>query len=87
MHASERHHPLLGDPKYGGDTIRYGSQDGERRAFFNRLFAMLPHPALHAQTLGFEHPISGETMHFEADPPEDWQEVLGRLRARSDEGA
>jgi 23S rRNA pseudouridine1911/1915/1917 synthase len=83
VHASDRHHPLLGDPKYGGDTIRYGSQEGERRAFFNRLFETRPYPALHAQTLGFTHPISDETMHFEADPPPEWRDVRAQLRART----
>ncbi|MFP4228229.1 MAG: RluA family pseudouridine synthase [Salinivenus sp.] len=82
VHASDRHHPLLGDPKYGGDAVRYGPQDGERRAFFERLFQALPHPALHAYRLGFAHPISGDTLHFEADPPTDWQHVLNRLRQR-----
>ncbi|MFO8099593.1 MAG: RluA family pseudouridine synthase [Salinibacter sp.] len=82
VHASERHHPLLGDPTYGGDRVRYGPQDGDRRAFFDRLFEALPHPALHAGELGFVHPTSGETMHFEAAPPTGWQEVLERLRTR-----
>ena len=85
VHASDRHHPLLGDPKYGGDTIRYGPQDGERHAFFDRLFEALPHPALHAYRLGFTHPTSGDVHHFEAAPPTDWQHVWERLREREGE--
>jgi 23S rRNA pseudouridine1911/1915/1917 synthase len=83
VHASDRHHPLLGDPKYGGNAVRYGPQDGARQAFFDRLFEALPHPALHAYRLGFVHPTTGETLHFEVGPPDAWQEVLGRLRTRA----
>ncbi len=79
VHTSHRHHPILGDPKYGGDTIRYGPQDGARRAHFDRLFDLLPHPALHAYRLGFTHPTTGETLHFEAEPPADWQQARQRL--------
>jgi 23S rRNA pseudouridine1911/1915/1917 synthase len=81
VHTSHRHHPIVGDPKYGGDHVRYGPQTGERRAFFDRVFKALPHPALHAYRLGFTHPTTGETLHFEADPPTDWQHVRDRLRA------
>ena len=81
VHTSDRHHPIVGDPKYGGDTVRYGPQTGERRSVFDRVFKALSHPALHAYRLGFTHPTTGETLHFEADPPSDWQNVRDRLRA------
>lgn len=84
VHTSHRNHPILGDPKYGGQTVRYGTQSESRRAFFETLFETLPHPALHAYGLGFTHPTSGETMHFEADPPDEWQRVHQRLRSRTD---
>lgn len=80
VHTSHRNHPVLGDPKYGGQTVRYGPQSGERRSFFDRVFNALPHPALHAYRLGFTHPMTGETLHFEADPPSEWQHVRRRLR-------
>ncbi len=79
VHARSQGHPLLGDPKYGGQRVRYGSQDAARRDFFEALFDTLPHPALHAYQLGFVHPITGETMHFEAEPPAAWQHVRRRL--------
>jgi 23S rRNA pseudouridine1911/1915/1917 synthase len=84
VHTSHQNHPIVGDPKYGGRSIRYGSQDGKRKDFFRQLFETLPHPALHARRLGFTHPTIGETMHFEADPPTDWQTVLKRIRAREE---
>jgi 23S rRNA pseudouridine1911/1915/1917 synthase len=80
VHARSRGHPLVGDPKYGGQRVRYGTQSDSRRAVFDRLFQALPHPALHAYRLGFTHPTTGETMRFDADPPTAWQQVLRRLR-------
>ncbi len=81
VHARSQGHPLFGDPKYGGQRIRYGTRSEARRSFFERLFEVLPHPALHAYRLGFTHPTTGETMRFEADPPTEWRRVLDRLRA------
>jgi 23S rRNA pseudouridine1911/1915/1917 synthase len=81
VHARAQGHPLLGDPKYGGQRIRYGTQSEARRSFFDSLFEVLPHPALHAYRLGFAHPTTGEKMQFEADPPAEWRHVLDRLRA------
>ncbi|PEN14634.1 pseudouridine synthase [Longibacter salinarum] len=81
VHADSQNHPVLGDPKYGGQAVRYGRQGGKRRTFYERLFEHMPRPALHAYQLGFKHPTSGEEMHFEEDMPEDMQFVLDRLRA------
>jgi 23S rRNA pseudouridine1911/1915/1917 synthase len=80
VHAAEENHPVLGDPKYGGQAVRYGTQGGKRRTFYERLFEHMPRPALHAYRLGFEHPASGEHMTFEVDVPEDIQFVLERIR-------
>jgi len=80
VHAAEENHPVLGDPKYGGQAVRYGTQGGKRRTFYERLFERMPSPALHAYRLGFEHPASGEHMTFEVDVPEDMQFVLERIR-------
>ncbi|MFB6247234.1 MAG: RluA family pseudouridine synthase, partial [Salinibacter sp.] len=48
VHTSDRHHPIVGDPKYGGQAVRYGPQTGDRKSFFDRVFQTMPHPALHA---------------------------------------
>ncbi len=81
VHASDMHHPLLGDPTYGGQSVRYGSQGGKRRRFFEHLFERMPRQALHAAELGFIHPMTDEAMRFTADLPDDMQHVLERLRA------
>ena len=80
VHAEHIGHPVLGDPTYGGQAIRYGLATGTRRAFFRNLFAAMPRQALHAYTLGFEHPRSKETLHFTANPPSDMQHALEQLR-------
>jgi len=82
VHASHRGRPLFGDPKYGGQAVRQGPQTQTYRSTIAALFDVLPHPALHAYRLGFTHPITGDTMHFEAEPPSEWQTVrtqLGRV--------
>jgi len=79
-HAQHLGHPVFGDPTYGGDRIRKGPDTGARRAFFAHLFAALPRQALHAHTLGFRHPTTGQDLDFEAPLPADFQHVLDRLR-------
>lgn len=81
VHTSHRDHPIVGDPKYGGQAVRYGPHTNARKSMFDRLFEELKHPALHAYRLGFIHPTTGETLQFEAKPPGEWQYVLERLRA------
>ena len=80
VHARHINHPVLGDETYGGRSVRVGPATSHRKAFFNNLFARLQRQALHAQTLGFIHPITDETMAFQATPPEDMQFVTARLR-------
>ncbi|MGI9175375.1 MAG: RluA family pseudouridine synthase, partial [Rhodothermales bacterium] len=80
VHAQHIGHPVLGDPTYGGQAIRYGPVTGKRRTFFHNLFAAMPRQALHAHTLGFTHPRTGEVLHFTARLPGDMQHVLEQLR-------
>jgi len=81
VHAAHIGHPVFGDVTYGGDRIRYGPDTGARRAFHVNLFKALPRQALHAHTLGFRHPATGEELDFEAPIPADFEHVLGRLRS------
>jgi 23S rRNA pseudouridine1911/1915/1917 synthase len=81
VHAAHMGHPVFGDRTYGGDRVRYGPDTGARRAFLANLLEVLPRQALHAQTLGFRHPATGEDLDFEAAVPSDMTHVLERLRA------
>lgn len=80
VHFANEHHWVLGDPKYGGDSVRYGSNTGSRKQMFNNLFTSLQRQCLHAKTLGFEHPMTGKFVEFESDLPDDFQHALDVLR-------
>jgi 23S rRNA pseudouridine1911/1915/1917 synthase len=78
VHLAHRGHPLLGDKLYGsGFKSKEAQLDDDSRA----ALAALSRQALHAALLGFEHPASGEEMHFERDPPADLSALLDALRA------
>ena len=79
-HAKHIGHPLLGDATYGGAEIRRGPLTASRRAFYANVFKTLGRQALHAQTLGFRHPATGEPMRFESPLPPDFASALERLR-------
>lgn len=69
-------HPLFNDSMYGGDIIRKGTQFAKYKMFIKNCFELLPRQALHAQSLGFVHPVSGEFVDFKSDLPEDMAVVL-----------
>lgn len=80
VHLSHRGHFVFGDPVYGGATVRYGSNTGSRKQFFRNLFELMPRQCLHAKTLGFVHPATGETLRFDSELPPEFSKVLDRLR-------
>lgn len=71
---------VFGDKTYGGDTVRYGPNTGSRKNMLKNMFAKLGRQALHAKTLGFVHPTTGENVAFDSPLPEDFQFVLDKLR-------
>jgi len=73
-------HPLFNDERYGGDKILKGTTFTKYKQFVDNCFKVLPRQALHARTLGFEHPISKEQMHFEAEIPEDMKRCIEKWR-------
>jgi len=82
VHAKHLGHPVFGDPTYDGERIRFGPAEGTRRQFIGNLLKRLgPRQALHAATLGFTHPATGEAMDFEAPLPDDMAWVVERMRA------
>jgi len=82
IRAHMRHigHPLFSDERYGGDQILRGVQSSTYRQFVRNCFALCPRQALHARTLGFTHPKTGEPMHFESALPDDMQQLLDKWR-------
>lgn len=73
-------HPLFNDARYGGDKILKGTTFSKYKQFVDNCFKVLPRQALHARTLGFEHPTTGEMMEFESDVPADMTSCLEKWR-------
>ncbi len=74
-------HSLFGDKTYGGDQILKGTTFSKYKQFVNNCFDILPRQALHAATIGFEHPTTGKRMLFSSPLPEDMQTVLDKWTA------
>jgi len=72
IQARLRGHMLVGERRYvyGPETLRTID---------------FPRQALHAWRLAFRHPVDGRTLHFEAEPPDDFRQLLARLRAHDEE--
>lgn len=73
-------HPLFNDARYGGDAILKGTNFTKYKQFVENCFKILPRQALHAETLGFVHPVTGEKMQFETPIPSDMEEALEKWR-------
>ena len=73
-------HPLFADERYGGCEILRGERSSAYKAFINNCFKLCPRQALHAQTLGFEHPVTGRQMDFSSPMPEDLEAVIQKWR-------
>jgi len=80
VHMQHIGHPLFNDDTYGGDKIVKGTVFSKYRQFVDNCFAICPRHALHAKTLGFTHPGTGEEMLFESELPEDMQGLIGKWR-------
>ena len=74
-------HPLFGDVQYGGNRAVKGMQGGKYAQFLHNCFERLPRQALHAKTLGFTHPGSGDWMSFDSQMPEDMEWILAKWRS------
>lgn len=85
IRAHMRHigHPLFADERYGGCQILRGEQTASYKAFIHNCMELCPRQALHAKTLGFVHPITGEEMFFSSELPEDFQALLNKWRKRN----
>jgi 23S rRNA pseudouridine1911/1915/1917 synthase len=69
-------HPLFNDVTYGGNQILKGTPFSKYRAFVENCFSLMPRQALHAKSLGFEHPVSKQMMQFDSELPADFRSVL-----------
>jgi 23S rRNA pseudouridine1911/1915/1917 synthase len=81
VHMEHIGHPLFGDVSYGGNRAVKGVRGGKYQAFLNNCFELLPRQALHARSLGFTHPETGEWHEFDTPLPSDIQEVIEKWKA------
>ncbi|WP_231376025.1 RluA family pseudouridine synthase [Prevotella sp. AGR2160] len=79
-HMKSIGHPLFGDETYGGCEILRGQRSCSYKAFVENCFKTCPRQALHARTLGFKHPRTGEQMDFTSEWPEDFRQLIDRWR-------
>lgn len=80
VHMRHLGHPLFSDERYGGDKILRGRPDGAYRDFVRGCFETCPRQALHARTLGFRHPVTGQEMDFSCPLPADMETLISRWR-------
>lgn len=76
VHMKHINHPLFNDSNYGGDQILRGTTFTKYKQFVQNCFKLIPRQALHAKTLGFIHPATGEKMLFDSELPEDMATVI-----------
>lgn len=83
VHMKHIGHTLFNDERYGGERILKGTTFTKYKQFVENCFKILPRQALHAKTLGFEHPKTGEFMSFDSEIPEDMQACIQKWQQYS----
>lgn len=76
-------HTLFNDERYGGDQVLKGTTFTKYKQFVENCFKAMPRQGLHAKTLGFTHPKTGEFLQFNSEIPEDMQACLQKWRGYS----
>ncbi len=79
-HMQHIGHSLFNDDTYGGNRILKGTTFAKYKQFVENCFTLLPRQALHAKSLGFNHPITGKYIHFDSELPDDMQAVIQKWR-------
>jgi 23S rRNA pseudouridine1911/1915/1917 synthase len=79
-HLKHIGHPLFNDNEYGGDRIVRGTTHTKYKKFIENCFSLIPGQALHAKTLGFTHPVSGENLQFDSELVDGFEKILQKWR-------
>ena len=80
VHFSFIRHPVFNDLEYGGDSILKGTTFSKYQQFVRNCFKIMPRQALHAKSLAFNHPVSGERLSFDSELPDDMKHVIEKWR-------
>ncbi|MFI5204117.1 MAG: RluA family pseudouridine synthase [Flavobacteriales bacterium] len=83
VHMQHLGHPLFNDPEYGGQHILRGQATQKFKQFVEGLMKIIPGQALHAKTLGIEHPVTGKHMQFDSELPDGFKQVVDNWRKRN----
>lgn len=75
-HFQHLGHPLFSDSVYGGDKILRGTTSGSYRSFVENCFELMPRQALHAKSIGFQHPRTKQWLQFDSELPVDFKAVI-----------
>ena len=80
VHLKHIGHTLFNDERYGGDKILKGTTFTKYKQFVENCFKIIPRQALHAETLGFQHPTKNEFISFSSSIPEDMEQCIEKWR-------
>jgi len=80
VHMKHIGHTLFNDWEYGGEKILKGTIYTKYKQFVENCFELCNRCALHAKTLGFEHPRTGEPILFESEIPDDMRLIIEKWR-------
>jgi 23S rRNA pseudouridine1911/1915/1917 synthase len=81
VHMKSIGHVLFNDERYGGHEILKGTSFSKYKQFVNNCFECCPRQALHAMTLGFKHPVTGEEMDFTSPLPADMTQLIDKWKS------
>ena len=87
VHMKHIGHTIFNDERYGGNLILKGTTFTKYKQFIDNCFKTLPRQALHAKTLGFVHPKTGEMMRFNTEIPKDMADCIEKWRNYSKSNA
>ncbi len=87
VHMKHIGHTLFNDERYGGNLILKGTTFTKYKQFVENCFQLLPRQALHAKTLGFEHPVTKEYMRFDSEVPQDMVACIEKWRTYAQNSA
>jgi 23S rRNA pseudouridine1911/1915/1917 synthase len=80
VHMQHIGHPLFNDDTYGGDRIVKGTVFAKYKQFVDNCFTVCTRQALHAKTIGFVHPATGQEVLFDSELADDMKQVIEKWR-------
>ena len=83
VHMKYMGHTLFNDFRYGGNEILKGTTHTKYKQYIRNCFEICPRQALHAKTLGFKHPRTGEEMFFDSEIADDMNLLIEKWKRKT----